>query len=375
MRPGHPNTPVTVKRCGNITEIRYAVHGPPEIAIEKLNADLYVDKRTGEVKECQHHANRAEDKASVSQSLRKLRDLINSNLEDPEKALWVTLTYRENMTDPTRLYEDYRRFWQRFKYYLHKQGHPPAEYIVAAEPQGRGAFHHHSIFLFPDKAPFIPNADIAQIWGHGFTKTQSLKEIGNPGLYLTAYLGDMELSEAASAGQFKAGRLAETKDKSKAVIKGARLKLYPPGFNLYRCSRGVKRPEVCQMTEQEAQAEVSGMPLTYEKTISITDEGGMVRNIINYRTYTRLSVKDDSGTPDREQEEPGEAGIGRGDPLQSHECPAGHTAEKTNICHIRNIKTDRRCLVWWIKICSSEWQEKVWIGRTPEPYRTFWMLR
>lgn len=61
---------------------------------------------------------------------------------------------------------------------------------------------------------------------------------------------------------------------SKAVIKGARLKLYPPGFNLYRCSRGVKRPEVCQMTEQEAQTEVSGMPLTYEKIISITDEGG-----------------------------------------------------------------------------------------------------
>ena len=51
VRPGHPNTPVTVKRCGNITEIRYAVHGPPEIAIEKLNTDMYVDKRTGEVKE------------------------------------------------------------------------------------------------------------------------------------------------------------------------------------------------------------------------------------------------------------------------------------------------------------------------------------
>lgn len=182
---------------------------------------MYVDKRTGEVKEFQHHANRAEDKASVSQSLRKLRDLINANLEDPKRALWVTLTYRENMTDPVQLYEDYRRFWQRFKYYLHKQGHPSAEYIIAAEPQGRGAWHFHCLFLFPHKAPFIPNADIARIWGHGFTKTQSLKGIGNPGLYLTAYLGDMELSEAVSAGQFKAGKLTETKDKSKAVIKGA----------------------------------------------------------------------------------------------------------------------------------------------------------
>ena len=68
----------------------------------------------------------------------------------------------------------------------------------------------------------------------------------------TAYLGDMELSEAVTAGQFKAGQLAEAKNKSKAVIKGARLKLYPPSFNLYRCSRGVKRPEVCETTEQVA---------------------------------------------------------------------------------------------------------------------------
>ena len=315
VRPGHPNTPVTVKCCGNITEIRYAVHGPPEIAIEKLNTDMYVDKRTGEVKEFQHHASRAEDKASVAQSLRKLRDLINANLEKPETALWVTLTYHENMTDPARLYEDYRRFWQRFKYYLSKRDQPSAEYIIAAEPQGRGAWHLHCLFLFPHRAPFIPNVDMAQVWGHGFTKTQSLKGVGNPGLYLTAYLGDMELSEAVSAGQFKAGRLTETKDKSRAVIKGARLKLYPPGFNLYRCSRGVKRPEVWQITEREAQAEVRGMSMTYEKTISITDDGGMVRNIINYRIYTRLSVKDGGGTPDREQKEAGEAGRGRGDPL------------------------------------------------------------
>lgn len=302
VRPGHPGTPVTVKRCGNVTEIRYAVHGPPEIAIEKLNADMYVDKRTGEVKEFQHHANRAEDKASIAQSLHKLRDLINSNLEDPETALWVTLTYRENMTDPARLYEDYRRFWQRFKYYLSKQGHPPAEYIIAAEPQGRGAWHLHCLFLFLDKAPFIPNADMARIWDHGFIKTQSLRGVGNPGLYLISYLGDMELSEAVNTGQFKAGRLAETKDKSKAVVKGARLKLYPPGFNLYRCSRGVKRPEVCQMTEQEAQAEVSGMPLTYEKTISITDEGGMLRNIINYRTYTKPPAESDNETPTKTEQ-------------------------------------------------------------------------
>lgn len=276
---------------------------PPEITIEKLNADLYTDKTTGEVKAFQHHTSRAEDTGSVSQSLRKLRDLINANLENPEHALWVTLTYRENMTDSARLYEDYRRFWQRFKYHLNKAGQPPAEYIIAAEPQGRGAWHLHCLFLFPDKASFIPNADMARIWGHGYTKTQSLKGIENPGLYLTAYLGDMEVTEAVSEGQFKAGRLRESRDKSKAVIKGARLHLYPPGFNLYRCSRGVKRPEVLHMSEGEAQEIIGTAPLTYEKTIAVTDNEGQTVNIINYRTYTKRPAEDRSATPDREQEE------------------------------------------------------------------------
>ena len=143
IRPEFPDTPVTVKRCGNVVEVRYIASNTPAIAIEKLTADLYADKRTGEVKEFQHHDSRAADKASVAQSLRKLRDLINANLENPETALWVTLTYQENMTDPAQLYEDYRRFWQRFKYYLSKRGRPPAEYIIAAEPQARGAWHLH----------------------------------------------------------------------------------------------------------------------------------------------------------------------------------------------------------------------------------------
>lgn len=142
---------------------------------------------------------------------------------------------------------------------------------------------------------------MAQLWGHGFTKTQGLEGISNPGLYLTAYLGDMEVTEAFKAGTFRDGRLTETADKRKAVIKGARLKLYPSGFNLYRCSRGVKRPKVWQTTEESAQTEVAGMTLSYEKTISIMDESGTVRNIINYRTYSNFSTKEiGTTTTDRE---------------------------------------------------------------------------
>lgn len=263
------------------------------MAIKKLTGDLYLDQRTGEVKEINHINSRAEDKASVSQSLRKLRDLINANLTNAAAALWVTLTYAENMMDTKRLYEDFRRFCQRFRYYLVKHNHPPAEYIAAAEPQGRGAWHLHCLFFFPCKAPFIPNSDIEKIWSHGFTKTQDLKGIDNPGLYLTAYLGDMKLTEAIRTGETN-GHIAEAETvdehgqrQKKAIVKGARLRLYPPGFNLFRCSRGVKRPLVWETTEIAAQAFVGDAPLTYEKTIALKDDTGETKNIINYRQYNR----------------------------------------------------------------------------------------
>lgn len=274
-------------------EIRYARSnlGSP---IRKIDADHGLDVRTGEVIEYQHKANRAESKKDVAQSMKRLRDLINANLVRPDSALWVTLTYSENMTDTVQLYEDYRRFWQRFRYYLKRQGHPDAEYIVAAEPQGRGAWHLHCLFLFSSRRPYIPNTDIARIWGHGFTKAKSLKGISNPGLYLSAYLSDMELTESIRAGVMKGRYIAEAQiadeqghKHKKAVIKGARLWLYPPGFNLYRCSRGVKRPTIYKTTEGKAQAFVGSAALTYEKTVAVTDDSGAVKNVVNYRTYTR----------------------------------------------------------------------------------------
>lgn len=282
-----PKAPVTVKRCGNIIEVRYMAT-TPHPTIQKLDKDHYLDLLTGEVKDVNHKANRAADPASVAQSLRNLRDIINTNLTDSDTVLWVTLTYRDNMTDAQRLYEDYRRFWQRFKYYLSKHRHTSAEYIIAAEPQGRGAWHLHALFLFPDNAPFIPNTDIAQLWGHGFTKTKSLNGIDNPGLYLTAYLGDMELTEAIAAGKMGEGGLTESKNGEKAVIKGARLKMYPAGMNLYRCSRGVKKPEIYQMTEEDAQEIVRNSLLVYERTLAVTDATGKVANTIHYRQYNTV---------------------------------------------------------------------------------------
>lgn len=292
---------VTVKMAGNVTEIRFSKSsaGSP---IKKVDKDHGVDIRTGELVEFQHSINRAGDKASVAQSLKRLRDIINANLENSSNALWVTLTYTDLMTDGKRLYADFHAFWKRFQRYQEREGQPSALYIACAEPQARGAWHLHVILIFPEIAPFIPNASMERLWRHGFTKTKSLKAVDNPGLYLTAYLGNMELTEAVQAGAMstKIKEVDVTSEDGtrhkKAIIKGARLHMYPPGFNIYRTSRGIKRPIINTMTEEEAQKIVGNAPLTYEKTIQVVDGAGEVRNTINYRTYTRTPAESDTTT-------------------------------------------------------------------------------
>ena len=297
------NCNVRVKKMGNITEVRYMSRNS-ECSIKKINRESYVNLSTGELKEFVHTESRAENLTSVSQSLAKLRDLLNTNITDPSHCLWVTLTYKENMQDNKRLYQDFRKFHMRMLHYLKKNGSPTYEYIVAMEPQARGAWHAHMIMIFPDKAPYIPNDTLATVWGHGFTKTKLLKDVDNVGLYLTAYLTDMELSDAilSAHGKIKGNLKAvsvvdeQGKKQTKAILKGTRMTLYPAGFRLCRTSRKIKRPQVVECTEAEAMKEVGDAPLTFERTIKVTDDSGQGFNIINYRQYNkaRKAVPPDS---------------------------------------------------------------------------------
>lgn len=276
---------VRVKEMGNIIQLMYMEKSNSECVIRKLDKDHYCDLRTGEVKEYVHNENRASDLNSVRCSLNRLSDYINTNVSDPLHCKWVTLTYAENMTDTNKLYTDFEKFIKRSRYKLGK-----FEYIVAMEPQGRGAWHAHLLMIFPSKAPYIDNNKLLQpIWGHGYTKTKKLDNIDNIGAYLTAYLGDMELSEAISNDTLASNMEITEKDVDgikKKYVKGARMSLYPSGFNLYRVSRGIVKPKVDYMYEENAQKKVSSAKLTFEKTIGIeTDD---FTNTINYRQYNKL---------------------------------------------------------------------------------------
>jgi hypothetical protein len=199
----------------------------------------------------------------------------------------------------------------RFLYYVQKNNLPPYEYIITVEPQGRGAWHIHGLFIFNTKAPFIKNKTLSNLWGNGFVKVKGLKNVDNIGAYLTAYLGDMELTEVLGNQKINANSeikevtsLDEKGNKTtKYYIKGARLKMFPKGLRIFRKSKGILNPTIEEMTNGEAMELIKADKLTYEKTIELEFEDTdftyyddsqktKARNIINYRYFNRIRRKE-----------------------------------------------------------------------------------
>lgn len=193
-----------------------------------LTKDITIDEETGELilperKDwhwCREYESRMNDPKQVRRTCDNFKWLVRAN--ERHIRLFVTLTYAENMTDTKRLYQDYRKFVQRLRYAY------PGKidgYLVAFEPQQRGAWHAHILIISRDAFLRIPNRDMHRIWGHGFTKVQGVKNIRDIGSYLTAYLTNLKEGERTK--------------------KGKRLEMYPRGFHFLRSSRdGVSRTDV-----------------------------------------------------------------------------------------------------------------------------------
>lgn len=277
---------VRVKECGNIIEIMARQHnGVHTCTTLKISNDEYIDLRSGEVKEFQHLTSRADDLKSVARSLALGRDMINTNVCNVDNCRWLTLTYADNMVDPKKLMNDFKNFNKRCRAEF---GH--YEYITAAEPQARGAWHLHCILIFKEKAPYMPNHVVADLWKQGFVTIKKLDNVDNVGAYLTAYLGDMELNEALQIG-VKFGDVKEVefeengKTLSKKYVKGARLFMYPPKFNMFRYSRGCLKPAISKMNYESAKEKVRMGVRTFSKGVFVTDDSSDFQDTIIYEYY------------------------------------------------------------------------------------------
>lgn len=249
---------------GNIIEVRKYEKMNSKMPITKIDELRYLVNSTGEVLEYQKTDNRSENLYGLSVSMSNLRSVLNENFSGSSSEVWATFTYRENMQDSKRLYVDWRDFWKRLKY---ENPETPLEYVTIAEPQKRGAWHLHCLVKRTDKKPlFLPQKALMALWGHGGVNIKRLDSSDNIGAYLSAYLSNLPTDSKTET--------------EKSYIKGARLHLYPPGMNFYRCSRGIKKPE----WQKKNAATRVGAPV-YRKIIKIENDAGEHVQTIEYLQY------------------------------------------------------------------------------------------
>lgn len=257
---------VNVKICGNTTTITKVQCKNRVARIKKISKDEYVDLKTGEVKEFNHKKNRV-NKLSAKRSMSKLKDIINTNITDRKKCRFLTLTYKENMTDKVTLQNDFKAFIKKLnsKKNKIKFHYNNIEYIAIYEPQGRGAFHIHTFLIFDTDNVFIPNTEISKIWENGHTKTQKIKSsITNCAEYFDSIITDMSVWEVKQS-ELSLKNLPTPKIKNiygtrggvktKKFIKGARYELLKNYSHLYSCSKGIKKPDVIKDIEYKVAKE------------------------------------------------------------------------------------------------------------------------
>lgn len=282
INSNYPYTKISLQ--GNITEVTQMTSKNMKQTTQKLNRDEYLILETGEIGEFNHSVSREDSKTQLYRTFRSIRSLVNTNCADPEKLKWVTLTYAQDdgkpMTDAKRLYKDFEKFIKKYRY---KWG--ACEYIAVAEPQGSGAWHMHVLAIYPGKAPYQPNKELAELWGQGFVTVKNVQTVDNIGAYLSAYLGDVEVPAGTPGAIEKELKTGE----KKSFIKGGRLKFYPPGMNIYRCSRGIARPIERWVNPEEAKSLLQDSTLTFETDCEWENEKGFKQQI--HKEYYNNSRK------------------------------------------------------------------------------------
>lgn len=276
---------VKFKTAGNISVVQFIAGVNKSCSVKNISKDLYLDKKTGEIKEKKKSNNRFQSPKSVRKSINRLMDLIRCNVKDVEKCKWVTLTYSDVMTDGKKTFLDAKLFLRKLKRSIKKN----FRYITVAEPQGErhgNSWHLHIILIFEETAPFIANSQISAIWGKGCTDIHAVFDGDGLALYFKAYLSDVEYEDETDNADSVKGLVEKmVNGKTTQFVKGERLKYYPAGMNLYSTSRGMKKPEIVELTNEEAMHRVENLELVYRETYAIgSDSKG---NLIDKRYYKK----------------------------------------------------------------------------------------
>lgn len=255
----------TVIEAGNVMAVTTQSKQTNNISgLRQGNELYYCDPSTGELVAYKPYTSRADDMSVVRASYKTLRYIIIANFHGLPSEVEVVLTYsKEYDPAPSDLYYDYKNFYKR----LSRQ-HSGLEYIVVPEPQKSGKWHLHCLFKKANNTKlYIPYQQLEACWGFGGVSINHIHTPYGTALYLTS---------------------------NREKVTPERLALYPPRFKLYRCSRGIVRPQPQKITRSELETKVTagGYLLKYGDCVDIeavsAEDGTTVRlNRITHETYER----------------------------------------------------------------------------------------
>ena len=167
---------VKIFRSGNVFEVYWYKNMVMSGYKDFKRGD--VRGRTGVADELGKIENR---KKVTSRAKTDLIRKINSNYVKGSSR-FITLTFKENITDLKVANYEFNKFIKRFDYYLGFK----TQYTVVVEFQERGAIHYHSIFYnIPNKLDLI---ECTGIWGNGSFNCKRIDRVKNVGAYMVKYM-------------------------------------------------------------------------------------------------------------------------------------------------------------------------------------------
>lgn len=252
----------------------------------------YAVLSTGEIKDMINKGDtRDSNISSLKRTMRTLRRLISNNFNGGVKELWVTLTYKDIITEPKTIYSDFKIFIKKVR-----KNYGEVEYISVIEPHAKyGKFHLH-VLLKSNKKLYIPNSHLSELWGKGFTKTKRLTNKDSIANYVVSYLTNLDISELSETSP------SETPSK-KSIKKGSRLFLYPKGLRIYRKSKGIIHPDE-GIDIKENLIEKYNLYSTPKYTANYTIKDSNDKDILIIKEYYKKGVTQVSNSKKRYKNKP-----------------------------------------------------------------------
>lgn len=175
-----------IKVSGNIVEIKRFACSFQVFGTKRNFGD---SEKKATVYSSQELKDRAYRRASST-----IRDLVNSNCfayksstGRPYKPVFVTLTFRDNLTDLTVANRHFTSFIRSLFSRYSPLGLDSIRYLAVPEFQKRGAVHYHVIFFnLPFRLDF--RSVLTTSWSHGFVQFRAVDNVNNVGLYISKYL-------------------------------------------------------------------------------------------------------------------------------------------------------------------------------------------